>query len=872
MSFAHLHVHTEFSLLDGSNKIKEYVSRVKELGMNSAAITDHGVMYGVIDFYREAKKQGINPILGCEVYVAPNSRFDREITGGDDRYYHLVLLAENEEGYANLTKIVSKGFVEGYYYKPRVDKELLRKYHKGIIALSACLAGEVARFLTKGLYEEAKKTALEYQEIFGEGNFFLELQDHGIPEQGLVNQQLFKMSEETGIELVATNDIHYTYAEDAKPHDILLCIQTGKKLSDENRMRYDGGQYYVKSEEEMLRLFPYAKQALENTQKIADRCHVEIEFGVTKLPKYDVPDGYTSWEYLQKLCYEGLEKRYGDPSEELKDRLSYELETIHQMGYVDYFLIVWDFIKYAKDHGISVGPGRGSAAGSIVSYCLEITTIDPIRYQLLFERFLNPERVSMPDIDVDFCYERRQEVIDYVTRKYGKDCVAQIVTFGTLAARGVIRDVGRVMDLPYAYVDSISKMIPQELGITIDKALKMNPDLKKLYDTDETVTNLIDMAKRLEGLPRHCSMHAAGVVICQKPVDEYVPLSRAADGTITTQFIMTTLEELGLLKMDFLGLRTLTVIQNAVLLARRKQPELNINQIDYNDQKVLDYIGTGKTDGVFQLESAGMKGFMKELKPHNLEDVIAGISLYRPGPMDFIPQYIRGKNDSSSITYDCPQLEPILAPTYGCIVYQEQVMQIVRDLAGYSLGRSDLLRRAMSKKKAAVMEKERKIFIYGDEETGVPGCIKNGIDEQTANKIYDEMIDFAKYAFNKSHAAAYAVVSYQTAWLKYYFPVEYMAALMTSVIDNPSKVSEYIYACRQMNIKILPPDINKGEANFSVDGGDIRYGLAAIKSIGRPVIKAIVEDREELGLFQNLEDFITRLSAKNILNKPASCF
>ena len=867
MSFAHLHVHTEFSLLDGSNKIKEYVSRVKELGMNSAAITDHGVMYGVIDFYREAKKQGINPILGCEVYVAPNSRFDREITGGDDRYYHLVLLAENEEGYANLTKIVSKGFVEGYYYKPRVDKELLRKYHKGIIALSACLAGEVARFLTKGLYEEAKKTALEYQEIFGEGNFFLELQDHGIPEQGLVNRQLFKMSEETGIELVATNDIHYTYAEDAKPHDILLCIQTGKKLSDENRMRYDGGQYYVKSEEEMLRLFPYAKQALENTQKIADRCHVEIEFGVTKLPKYDVPDGYTSWEYLQKLCYEGLEKRYGDPSEELKERLSYELETIHQMGYVDYFLIVWDFIKYAKDHGISVGPGRGSAAGSIVSYCLEITTIDPIRYQLLFERFLNPERVSMPDIDVDFCYERRQEVIDYVTRKYGKDCVAQIVTFGTLAARGVIRDVGRVMDLPYAYVDSISKMIPQELGITIDKALKMNPDLKKLYDTDETVTNLIDMAKRLEGLPRHCSMHAAGVVICQKPVDEYVPLSRAADGTITTQFIMTTLEELGLLKMDFLGLRTLTVIQNAVLLARRKQPELNINQIDYNDQKVLDYIGTGKTDGVFQLESAGMKGFMKELKPHNLEDVIAGISLYRPGPMDFIPQYIRGKNDSSSITYDCPQLEPILAPTYGCIVYQEQVMQIVRDLAGYSLGRSDLLRRAMSKKKAAVMEKERKIFIYGDEETGVPGCIKNGIDEQTANKIYDEMIDFAKYAFNKSHAAAYAVVSYQTAWLKYYFPVEYMAALMTSVIDNPSKVSEYIYACRQMNIKILPPDINKGEANFSVDGGDIRYGLAAIKSIGRPVIKAIVEDREELGLFQNLEDFITRLSAKNILNK-----
>ena len=867
MSFAHLHVHTEYSLLDGSNKIKEYVARVKELGMNSAAITDHGVMYGVIDFYREARKQGINPILGCEVYVAPNSRFDREVTGGDDRYYHLVLLAENNEGYENLTKIVSKGFVEGYYYKPRVDKELLRTCHKGIIALSACLAGEVPRYLTKGMYEEAKDRALEYQEIFGKGNYFLELQDHGIPDQQLVNQQLMKLSQETGIELVATNDVHYTYADDAKAHDILLCIQTGKKLSDENRMRYEGGQYYVKSEEEMAALFPYARQALENTQKIADRCSVEIEFGVTKLPKYDVPEGYTSWEYLQKLCYEGLDQRYRTPSQELKDRLAYELDTIRHMGYVDYFLIVWDFIKYAKDHGIAVGPGRGSAAGSIVSYCLGITTIDPIHYQLLFERFLNPERVSMPDIDVDFCYERRQEVIDYVTRKYGKDCVAQIVTFGTLAARGVIRDVGRVMDLPYAYVDSIAKMIPQELGITIDKALQMNPELRKLYESDETVTHLIDMAKRLEGLPRHCSMHAAGVVICQKPVEEYVPLSRAADGTITTQFIMTTLEELGLLKMDFLGLRTLTVIQNAVQLARKKQPDLQIDKIDYDDKAVLDYIGTGKTEGIFQLESGGMKNFMKELQPHSLEDVIAGISLYRPGPMDFIPQYIRGKNDRSSITYDCPQLEPILAPTYGCIVYQEQVMQIVRDLAGYTLGRSDLLRRAMSKKKAAVMEKERKTFVYGDEETGVPGCIKNGIDEQTANKIYDEMIDFAKYAFNKSHAAAYAVVSYQTAWLKYYYPVEYMAALMTSVIDNPTKVAEYIYVCRQMGIRILPPDINKGEADFSVDGGDIRYGLAAIKSIGRPVIRAIVNDRKELGVFRNLEDFITRISSRELMNK-----
>ena len=867
MNFAHLHVHTEYSLLDGSNKIKEYVGRVKELGMNSAAITDHGVMYGVIDFYRAAKAAGIKPILGCEVYVAPNSRFDRELAGGEDRYYHLVLLAENNTGYANLMKIVSKGFVEGYYYKPRVDKEVLRTYSEGIIALSACLAGEVQRYISKGLYDEAKNKALEYEEIFGKGNYFLELQDHGIPEQAFVNQKLMQMSEELGIELVATNDVHYTYAEDEKPHDILLCIQTGKKLADENRMRYEGGQYYVKSPEQMAALFPYALQALENTQKIADRCNVEIEFGVTKLPKYEVPDGMTSWEYLNKLCFEGLERRYGNPGEELKERLTYELDTIHNMGYVDYFLIVWDFINYAKTHGIAVGPGRGSAAGSIVSYCLEITDIDPIRYQLLFERFLNPERVTMPDIDVDFCYERRQEVIDYVVRKYGKDRVVQIVTFGTLAARGVIRDVGRVMDLPYAFVDSIAKMIPQELNITIDKALKMNSELRKSYESDEQVKYLIDMSRRLEGLPRHSSMHAAGVVISQKSVDEYVPLSRASDGSITTQFTMTTLEELGLLKMDFLGLRTLTVIQNAVKMAKKRMPDLDIDKIDYNDQDVLDYIGTGKTDGIFQIESAGMKSFMKELKPHSLEDIIAGISLYRPGPMDFIPQYIKGKNDANSITYDCPQLEPILAPTYGCIVYQEQVMQIVRDLAGYTLGRSDLLRRAMSKKKADVMQKERQIFVYGDEENGVPGCIKNGIDEKTANKIYDEMIDFAKYAFNKSHAAAYAVVAYQTAFLKYYYPVEFMAALMTSVIENPPKVAEYIYACRHMDIKILPPDINRGVADFSVDEGCIRYGLMAIKGVGRPVIDVIVKDREEFGPFKNLEDFITRISMKDTMNK-----
>ena len=638
MAFTHLHVHTEYSLLDGSNKIKEYVARVKELGMNSAAITDHGVMYGVIDFYKEAKAQGINPILGCEVYVAPNSRFDRETVHGEDRYYHLVLLAENNTGYSNLMKIVSKGFVDGYYYKPRVDMEVLEQYHEGIIALSACLAGEVPRAITRGNYEEAKEIALKYQKCFGKENYFLELQDHGIPEQQNVNQHLLRMSQELGIELVATNDIHYTYAEDAEPHDILLCIQTGKKLADEDRMRYEGGQYYVKSEQEMAELFPYARQALENTQKIADRCHVEIEFGVTKLPHFEVPEGYDSWSYLNKLCFDGLKERYPQNHTELEDRLNYELGVIKEMGYVDYFLIVWDFIHYAREHDISVGPGRGSAAGSLVSYTTGITNIDPIKYNLLFERFLNPERVSMPDIDIDFCYERRQEVIDYVVRKYGEDCVTQIVTFGTLAARGVIRDVGRVMDLPYAYVDGIAKQIPMELGITIEKALKMNPELRTMYENDESVKTLIDMSKRLEGLPRHTSMHAAGVVISQKSMDEYVPLSRASDGTITTQFTMTTIEELGLLKMDFLGLRTLTVIQNAVRMAQKSSgKQINIDEIDYQDKGVLELIGSGKTEGIFQLESAGMKNFMKELKPQSLEDIIAGISLYRPGPMDFIP-------------------------------------------------------------------------------------------------------------------------------------------------------------------------------------------------------------------------------------------
>ena len=873
MAFAHLHVHTEYSLLDGSNKIKEYVEKIKALGMTAGAITDHGVMYGVIDFYKAAREAGINPVLGCEVYVAPGSRLDREMVHGEDRYYHLVLLAENNTGYSNLMKIVSKGFVEGYYYKPRVDMEVLEKYHEGIIALSACLAGEVQRNLVRGMYEEAKEVAYRYERCFGKGNFFLELQDHGIPEQKLVNQQLLRMSQETGIELVATNDVHYTNAEDAEPHDILLCLQTGKKLADEDRMRYEGGQYYVKSEEEMKSLFPYALQALENTQKIADRCHVEIEFGHTKVPHFEVPEGYDSWTYLNKLCHEGLDKRYGADAPKYLQKLDDELAVIKNMGYVDYFLIVWDFIHYAREHDIMVGPGRGSAAGSLVSYTTGITDIDPVRYNLIFERFLNPERVSMPDIDVDFCFERRQEVIDYVVEKYGKDCVTQIVTFGTLAARGVIRDVGRVMDLPYNFVDTIAKAIPNELGITIDKALMMNPELRGMYESDESVKKLIDMSRRLEGLPRHTSMHAAGVVISQKPMDEYVPLSRASDGTITTQFTMTTIEELGLLKMDFLGLRTLTVIQNAVRLAEKSSSKkIDMNAIDYNDKKVLDSLGTGKTDGVFQLESAGMKNFMKELKPQSLEDVIAGISLYRPGPMDFIPAYIKGKDHPESITYDCPELEPILAPTYGCIVYQEQVMQIVRDLAGYTWGRSDLVRRAMSKKKGKVMEQERKNFVYGNPEENVPGCIARGIDEKVANKIYDNMIDFAKYAFNKSHAAAYAVVAYQTAYLKYYYPVEFMAALMTSVLDNTSKVSEYIYTCRQMGIAILPPDINEGEGGFSVSGQAIRYGLSAIKSIGRPVIDAIVEERKIRGPFTTLKDFITRLSGREVNKRTIENF
>lgn len=870
MNFTHLHVHTEYSLLDGASKIKELVARTKELGMDSIAITDHGVMYGVIDFYRAAKEAGIRPIIGCEVYVAPGSRFDRENNQGEERYNHLVLLAENDTGYKNLMKIVSKGFTEGFYYKPRVDYEVLCQYHEGIIALSACLAGVVASKLVKGLYEEAKKEALKLQDIFGEENFFLELQDHGLAPQQTVNQGLLRMHEETGIELVATNDLHYIYETDVEAHDILLCIQTGKKVSDENRMRYDGGQYFLKSPEQMAELFPYAKEALENTYKIAQRCHVEIEFGNYKLPKFDVPEGYDAEGYLRKLCAKGLEKRYvhsGYNMDELTARLEYELDTIVNMGFVDYFLIVWDFIKYAKDHGIPVGPGRGSAAGSIVAYCLEITDIiDPIKYNLLFERFLNPERVTMPDIDIDFCVERRQEVIDYVTEKYGEDRVVQIVTFGTMAARMVIRDVGRVLDMPYAYVDSVAKAVPMELGITISKALKMNPEFKQMYESDEGVKKLIDMSLRLEGLPRHTSIHAAGVVISPREVDDFVPVSRATDGTITTQYTMVTLEELGLLKMDFLGLRNLTVIKNAI------SGKISLEDISYDDHNVFEMISAGKTEGVFQLESAGMKSFMKELKPESLEDIIAGISLYRPGPMDFIPKYIAGKNDKNNIVYDCPELEPILSPTYGCIVYQEQVMQIVRELAGYNYGRSDLVRRAMSKKKASVMEKEKNNFIYGNEEEGVEGCIHRGIPEAVARKIYDDMTDFAKYAFNKSHAAAYAVVSYQTAYLKYYYPREFMAALLTSVMDFTGKITEYTLTCRQMGIEILPPDINEGEARFTPSETGIRYGLAAIKSVGKPIIDAIVEERRAGGLFLSLKDFCSRMNGKAVNKRALESF
>ncbi|MFV0315119.1 MAG: DNA polymerase III subunit alpha, partial [Anaerotignum sp.] len=859
--FVHLHVHTEYSLLDGSAKIKELVQRTKELGMDSIAVTDHGAMFGAIEFYKAALEADVKPIIGCEVYVASESRFKKDGKGGN--YNHLVLLAENNEGYQNLIKLVSFGYIDGFYYKPRVDKELLRKYHKGIIASSACLAGEVARNVLSVSYEEAKKAALEHLDIFGEGNFFLELQDHGMREQKQVNLALMRMSKETGIPLIATNDSHYIFKEDSEPHDILLCIQTGKTVLDEDRMRYEGDQFYVKSPQEMYDLFPEVPEALENTAKIAKRCNVTFDFHELKLPQFDVPEGTSASQYLREVCQIGFLEKYPQAKQEWKERLEYELTTIENMGYVDYFLIVWDFIKYAKDLGIIVGPGRGSAAGSMVSYCLAITTIDPLKYDLIFERFLNPERVSMPDIDIDFCYERRQEVIDYVIEKYGEDHVAQIITFGTMAARAAIKDVGRALAMPYSNVDRISKMIPTELGITIQKALAMNPDLQEAYAKEEDTRFLIDNSLRLEGLPRHSSTHAAGVVICKEPVMEYVPLS-ANDGQINTQYTMTLLEELGILKMDFLGLRTLTVIQNAVQEVERIHGiKLDIDTVPEDDMAVFQLISQGKTEGLFQLESNGMKQFMRELQPKRLEDLIAGISLYRPGPMDFIPKYVKGKNDQENIQYTHESLIPILENTYGCIVYQEQVMQIVRDLAGYSLGRSDLVRRAMSKKKASVMAQERQNFVYGVGEE-VPGCVKNGIPAEAAEKIFDEMTDFAKYAFNKSHAACYAVVGYQTAWLKTHYPVEFMAALMTSVMDNASKVSNYIEECKKMGIVLLPPDINEGYGHFSVSNGKIRFGLAAIKNLGRGVVNALVAEREKSGCFLSMTDFCTRMEARDI--------
>ena len=873
MAFVHLHTHTEYSLLDGSNKIKEYVSRVKELGMNSAAITDHGNMYGVVEFYKTAKAADINPVIGCEIYVAPNSRFDRETSHGEDRYYHLILLAENNTGYANLMKIVSIGFTEGYYYRPRVDFETLQKYHEGLICLSACLAGEVPRYIVRGFYEEAKGIAKKYQDCFGKDNYFLELQDHGIPDQKTVNQGLLRISQELDIPLVCTNDIHYTYETDVEAHDVLLCIQTGKKITDEDRMRYEGGQFFVKSEEQMRSLFPYAKEAADNTQKIADRCHVTLEFGNYQIPKYAPPEGYDSaWTFLDALCEKGFKEKYTDnpaydetQCAKIHDDMEYELGIIQKMGFVEYILIVWDYINWAKTHDC----WRGSGAGSRVCYCTGITNIDPVKYNLLFERFLNPERVSMPDIDVDFEYAERSRVIEYVTEKYGKDSVTQITTFGTMAARGVIKAVGKALDFPYAEMDRVAKMVPMELNITIDRALQVNPEFRSLYDGDARMHELIDMAKRLEGLPNHTSVHAAGVVIYPGEASNYVPLGRASDGTPTAEYNMVQLEELGLLKMDFLGLRTLTVLKDAVKNVKAsKGIDIDIDHIDLNDKKVLDFIGTGRTEGVFQLESAGMQNFMKELKPQNFEDIVAGISLYRPGPMDFIPNYIRGKNNADTVTYVTPELQPILEPTYGCIVYQEQVMQIVQQLAGYTMGQADNIRRAMSKKKQYVIDAERQSFVYGDSERGIRGCVANGIDEKAANSIYDSMVDFAKYAFNKSHAAAYAVISVQTAWLKFYYPVEFMAALMTSVIDNSAKAAEYLLHCKELGISVLPPDINVGQGEFTAEGNAVRYGLYAIKSLGRPVIDSIIGERKKGGSYRTLQDFIERTVQRDI-NKRA---
>nr|WP_279380054.1 DNA polymerase III subunit alpha [Sporosalibacterium faouarense] len=871
MKFTHLHVHTEYSLLDGASRVDKLIDRVKELGMESIAITDHGSMFGVVDFYKTAVKKGVKPILGCEVYVS-KGKYTEKNPGRDKNQYHLVLLAENNTGYKNLMKIVSEGYVNGFYYKPRVDHSVLKKYSEGIIVLSACLGGEVQSYLLNNNYEKAKETALLYKSIFGEDNYYLELQDHGIDEQKEVNRQLIKLSKECNIPLIATNDIHYTNKEDSKVHDVLLCVQTGTTVDEENRMKFPSPEFYLKSPEEMQSLFPDVPEAMENTVKIAERCNVKLDFDTLHLPEYKVPEGFTNSEYLRKLCYDGLKERYKNITDEIRERLEFELNVIESMGYVDYFLIVWDFIKYAKDNGIMVGPGRGSAAGSVVSYTLEIIDIDPIKYGLIFERFLNPERVTMPDIDIDFCYERREEVIEYVVRKYGKDKVAQIATFGTMAARGAIRDIGRALNMSYGEVDIICKQIPMELGMTIDKALEVNKKLLELYEDDERIKELLDLARAVEGLSRHTSTHAAGVVISKLPITEYVPLSRNNDA-ITTQFTMTQLEELGLLKMDFLGLRTLTVIRDAIeLIKENHNREIDFSDSNHDDSKVYEMFSKGDTLGIFQFESTGMRQFLKELKPTGFEDIVAANSLFRPGPMNQIPRYIQNKNNPEKVEYLHPKLEPILDVTYGCMVYQEQVMQIVRDIGGYSMGRSDLVRRAMGKKKMDVMEEERKNFIYGkkddDGNIEIAGAIRNGVNEKIANKVYDDMIEFGKYAFNKSHSAAYAVIAYQTAYLKQYYPVEFMAALMTSVINNTNSVSLYIQECRRLGIEVLPPDVNESFSKFTVYEGNIRFGLAAVKNVGRPAIKAIVKAREAKGRFKSFMDFCQRVDTQAI-NKRA---
>ena len=868
--FVHLHVHSEYSLLDGANRIKDLPVRAKELGMDSIALTDHGVMYGAIDFYKACKKEGIKPIIGCEVYVAPRGRFDKE-PNIDNKYNHLILLAKNNEGYKNLIKLVSIGFTDGYYYKPRIDLEVLEQYHEGLICLSACLAGSINQAILNGDMEKAEEIALWFKNIFKD-DYYLELQNNGIKEQVLVNQKLVQIGRKLNIPLVGTNDAHYLKKEDAYNHEVLLCIQTGKTMNDIDRMRFETDELYLKSPEEMIDYFSNLPEVIENTVKIAEKCNVEFEFGNTILPNYEVPEEFeTHYDYFKKLCDDGIKNRYGEnPSKEILDRAEYELSVIKKMGYVDYFLIVWDFINYAKSIGIPVGPGRGSGAGSIISYAIGITDIDPIKYSLLFERFLNPERISMPDFDVDFCFERRQEVLDYVARKYGRDHVSQIITFGTMSARMVIRDVARALDIPLALADKLAKMVPMELHITIKKALEQNREFNELYETNEEIRKMLDIAMALEGLPRQASTHACGVVITKEPVGNYVPLY-VNEGVISTQYIMTTLEELGLLKMDFLGLRTLTVIEDAKKLVKQtKGIDVEFDK-DMNDPNVYKLWATGKSIGIFQFESNGMTNFMKELKPDSLEDIIAGVSLYRPGPMDQIPRYIKNKLNPENAEYTHPSLEPILNVTYGCMVYQEQVMQIVRDLAGYSLGRADLVRRAMGKKKLDVMAKEREYFIHGQtDENGniiVPGCVRNGIDEVSANKIFDEMAEFAKYAFNKSHAAAYAVVSYRTAYLKAYYPEEFMAATLNSFLGNLDKVSIYINECKDLGIEILKPDINKSNTRFTVDDGKIRFGLGSIKNVGIAAIENIVKEREEYGKFESFTDFCERVQAEAVNKK-----